>query len=60
MEATGSCGKAGGADAILEQDPRPSYQQDPERVYGMSFAGCEVKFRVEGQKLKVIQVIPLQ
>lgn len=53
-------GKQGALTQILEQDPRPSYQQDPERVYGMSFAGCEVKFRVEGQKLKVIQVIPLQ
>ena len=53
-------GKQEALTQILEQDPRPSYQQDPERVYGMSFAGCEVKFRVEGQKLKVIQVIPLQ
>ena len=32
---------------ILSQDPRPSYQNDPERVYGMGFAGFEVKFRVE-------------
>ena len=30
---------------ILSQDPRPSYQNDPERVYGMEFAGFEVKFR---------------
>ncbi len=32
---------------VLSQDPRPSYQNDPERAYGMSYAGREVKFRVE-------------
>ena len=31
---------------VLAQDPRPSYQEDPERVYGMSFGGMEVRFRV--------------
>ncbi|MCD8117900.1 MAG: tRNA (N6-threonylcarbamoyladenosine(37)-N6)-methyltransferase TrmO [Lachnospiraceae bacterium] len=41
---------------ILENDPRPSYQNDPERVYGLNFAGYEVKFRVEGEKLTVIKV----
>ena len=29
---------------VLEQDPRPSYQDDPERVYGMAFAGYELRF----------------
>jgi len=38
---------------VLAQDPRPSYQQDPERVYGMAFAGLEVQFRVDGEKLTV-------
>lgn len=33
--------------AVLAHDPRPSYQNDPERTYGMEFAGYEVKFRVE-------------
>ncbi len=33
-------------EEILSQDPRPSYQNDPERVYGMAYAGREVKFRV--------------
>ncbi len=33
---------------ILAQDPRPHYQDDPERVYGFSFAGAEIKFRVSG------------
>jgi tRNA-Thr(GGU) m(6)t(6)A37 methyltransferase TsaA len=38
---------------VLAQDPRPSYQDDPERVYGMSFAGLEVKFQVENGILTV-------
>lgn len=38
----------------LSFDPRPSYQDDPERVYGFSFAGCEVRFRVEDGVLTVI------
>ena len=38
---------------VLSQDPRPSYQKDPERVYGMAFAGLEVKFTVEGETLYV-------
>lgn len=42
--------------AVLAQDPRPSYQQDPERVYGMSFAGYEVRFRVENDVLTVCEV----
>ena len=41
---------------ILEQDPRPSYQQDGQRVYGMEFAGMEVRFSVEGEILTVRQV----
>ena len=42
--------------AILAQDPRPQYQDDPDRVYGMSFAGREVKFRVEGDRLTVVEI----
>lgn len=41
---------------ILSQDPRPSYQNDPERVYGVEFAGFEVKFRVEESSLYVVSV----
>lgn len=41
---------------VLAQDPRPSYQNDPERVYGMAFGGMEVRFRVEGERLTVCQV----
>ena len=36
---------------VLAQDPRPHYQEDPERVYGFGFAGMEVKFSVEGTRL---------
>ena len=38
---------------VLAQDPRPHYQEDPERVYGFGFAGMEVKFSVEGNRLTV-------
>lgn len=42
--------------AVLAQDPRPQYQDDPDRMYGMSFAGHEVKFRVEGDRLTVVEI----
>ena len=38
---------------ILSEDPRPHYQDDPDRIYGFVFSGYEVKFRVEGHKLLV-------
>ena len=38
---------------VLENDPRPRYQDDPARVYGMDFAGMNVKFRVENGVLTV-------
>ena len=41
---------------ILRQDPRPHYQDDPERVYGLAFAGKNVKFKVNGDALIVIAV----
>jgi len=42
---------------VLEQDPRPRYQKDPGRIYGLSFAGLEVKFSVEAQALTVKEVL---
>ena len=42
--------------AVLAQDPRPQYQDDPDRVYGMAFAGLEVKFRVAGERLTVTEI----
>jgi len=41
---------------ILSQDPRPHYQNDPERIYGISFAGKNIKFRVCDDTLTVIAV----
>ncbi len=41
---------------VLASDPRPSYQHDPERVYGMEFAGLEVHFRVDGEVLTVTDI----
>ena len=38
---------------VLAGDPRPSYQHDPQRVYGMEFAGLEVHFTVDGAQLTV-------
>ena len=43
----------------LRLDPRPSYHDDPERVYGLSFAGLNVKFKVNGPVLTVVDVYPL-
>ncbi|MBR4579043.1 MAG: tRNA (N6-threonylcarbamoyladenosine(37)-N6)-methyltransferase TrmO [Oscillospiraceae bacterium] len=42
---------------VLEADPRPSYQDDPERVYGFGFAGREVRFRVADGVLTVVDII---
>lgn len=41
---------------ILRQDPRPSYQNDPEREYGMRFANYEIFFKVDGDTLTVTRV----
>lgn len=43
---------------VLAEDPRPSYQDDPRRVYGMSFAGVNVRFTVEGDRLTVREAAP--
>lgn len=46
----------GGLIEVLENDPRPRYHDDPERVYGMEYDGREVKFRVRGDTLTVIEI----
>ena len=43
---------------VLSRDPRPSYQHDSSRVYGMAFAGLEVGFTVDGDTLYVCRVEP--
>ena len=44
--------------AVLAQDPRPSYHSDPQRVYGMRFAGCNVQFTVDDSVLSVQSIRP--
>ena len=41
---------------ILEQDPRPAYQDDPERVYGIDYAGWNIRFTVSSQTLFVTAI----
>ena len=41
---------------VLSADPRPAYQSDPERVYGFTFAGHEIKFMVDGDILTVTDI----
>ncbi len=48
--------KLPGLLGVLRRDPRPSYQKDPERVYGMRFGGLEVRFFVCGTTLTVLSV----
>ena len=43
---------------VLSCDPRPRYQNDPDRVYGMTFARWEIRFRVDGGVLTVTEVRP--
>lgn len=45
---------------VLRQDPRPAYVVDPERVYGVEFAGMDVRFQVQGNQLVVCEVVYLR
>ena len=51
--------KREGILAVLADDPRPSYQNDENRIYGVSYAGFNVKFCVSENTLTVTEVIPL-
>lgn len=42
---------------ILAQDPRPTYVQDPNRIYGVAFAGFDIKFQVDKNRLTVCDVV---
>jgi len=46
--------KRAAALEVLAHDPRPSYHQDPQRVYGLTFAGYNIRFTVCDSKLQVI------
>lgn len=41
---------------VLALDPRPPYHHDPDRVYGLSFGGHDVRFRVDGDTLTVVEI----
>ena len=45
---------------LLAQDPRPSYQNDPDRVYGVAFGGYDFRFRVKNGVLTVCEVEKLK
>lgn len=44
------------AIGVLSHDPRPSYQRKPGRVYGLTFAGFDIRFTVDGDTLTVVEV----
>ncbi len=52
--------KQNAAVACLAEDPRPSYQDDPERVYSMAFAGCDIHFQVANGRVTVTGVDTLK
>lgn len=44
---------------VLANDPRPSYQDDSNRIYGLAFAGLNVRFTVSDKVLTVVEVVEL-
>ena len=42
---------------VLALDPRPSYQEDEERIYGLEFAGFDIRFREKGRVINVVEVV---
>lgn len=49
--------KIDGLFDTLKHDPRPSYQNDSERIYGMSYGELQVKFKVENNELTIIDIL---
>ena len=47
------------AMGVLRHDPRHSYQRSPERVYGLTFAGFDIRFTVKDTLLTVVEVNPV-
>ena len=50
-------GKREAAIGVLSHDPRPSYQRKPDRVYGLTFAGFDLRFQVKEDTLTVLDVV---
>ncbi len=48
--------KRSAAIGVLSHDPRPSYQRDPDRIYGLPFAGFDIRFTVQEKLLTVVEV----
>ena len=48
--------KRSAAIGVLSHDPRPSYQRKPDRVYGLTFAGFDIRFQVKEDILTVVEV----
>ena len=44
------------AMGVLSHDPRPSYQRKPDRIYGLTFAGYDIRFKVNEDLLTVVEV----
>ena len=51
--------KRAAAIGVLSHDPRPSYQRKSGRIYGLPFAGFDIRFTVEEDRLTVCEVVPL-
>ena len=48
--------KRSAAIGVLSHDPRPSYQRKPDRIYGLTFAGFDIRFKVADDDLTVVDV----
>ena len=48
--------KRDAAIGVLSHDPRPSYQRKPGRIYGLTFAGFDIRFTVDENKLTVVDI----
>lgn len=48
--------KQAAAIEVLSHDPRPSYQRKPERIYGLTFAGFDIRFQVRDDILTVVEI----
>ena len=51
--------KRSAAIGVLSHDPRPSYQRSPDRIYGLTFAGFDIRFTVQDDILTVTEVTPV-
>lgn len=52
--------KQGAAIGVLSHDPRPSYQNQADRVYGLNFGGFDIRFQVRDRTLTVLEVTPVE